>query len=62
MRNFTGYGEAAFALFLANRIVGGILCGAAAYGIAQTLKKMGVVGQSEGYRVVQDSSVTTPPG
>lgn len=53
MRNFEGYGQYALALFLANRVLGGVICGAAALGIARTLKKMGVVGQAEGYRVVQ---------
>ncbi|MFN8525474.1 MAG: ECF transporter S component [Chloroflexota bacterium] len=52
MRNFTGYGEWAFALFLANRVLGGIICGAAALGIARTLERMGVIGQGEGYQVV----------
>jgi len=53
MRNFEGYGQYALALFLANRVLGGIICGSAALGIARTLKKMGVVRQDEGYRVIE---------
>lgn len=56
MRNFTGYGEWALALFLANRIAGGILCGAAALALANTLRAMGVIGRDEGYRVVETRS------
>lgn len=52
MRNFTGYGEWAVALFFANRLLGGVICGAAALGIANTLRSMGVIGKDEGYRVV----------
>jgi ABC-type thiamin/hydroxymethylpyrimidine transport system permease subunit len=52
MRNFTGYGQAALALFFANRVLGGVICGAAALGIYRTLAKMGVVGQAEGYREI----------
>jgi ABC-type thiamin/hydroxymethylpyrimidine transport system permease subunit len=53
MRNFTGYGEWAFALFMANRVLGGVICGAAALAISRTLHSMGVVRSGEGYRVVE---------
>ncbi len=56
MRNFEGYGQYALALFLANRILGGIICGAAALGIANSLRTMGVIGREEGYRVVKEST------
>lgn len=55
MRNFNGYGEWALALFLANRVLGGVICGAAAYGIAGTLHRMGVLGRDEGYQVVEST-------
>ena len=53
MRNFNGYGQAALALFFANRILGGVICGAAALGISRTLTRMGVVGQADGYREIE---------
>jgi ABC-type thiamin/hydroxymethylpyrimidine transport system permease subunit len=55
MRNFEGYGQYALILFLANRVLGGVLCGIAALGLARTLRKMGVVGRDEGYRVLESA-------
>jgi ABC-type thiamin/hydroxymethylpyrimidine transport system permease subunit len=56
MGSFTGYGQWALALFLANRVLGGILAGLAALAIANTLRAMGVIGREEGYRVVKRSA------
>ena len=55
MRNFDNYGQYAFMLFLANRLLGGVLCGIAALGLSRTLRKMGVVGRDEGYRVLESA-------
>jgi ABC-type thiamin/hydroxymethylpyrimidine transport system permease subunit len=55
MRNFEGYGQYALALFLANRVLGGIICGAGALALANSLRAMGVIGKEEGYRVVETS-------
>ncbi len=52
MRNFEGYGQYAVWLFLANRVLGGVICGAAGLALANSLRTMGVIGREEGYRVV----------
>jgi ABC-type thiamin/hydroxymethylpyrimidine transport system permease subunit len=52
MQGFTPYGSVAVLLLIANRVLGGIIAGAVSLGIATSLKKMGVLGETEGYRVV----------
>lgn len=53
MGSFSGYGSLAVLLFIANRLLGGVIAGAVSLGIATSLKKTGVVGETEGYQVVE---------